>query len=428
MLACSFGFRPRRATHDALQIFVDESWRGRRWVVETDIANCFEAIPHQGLMRAVQERVSDQSVLKLLRVMLRAGVMSDGQVRRSVTGTPQGGVISPLMANVYLHRIDRAWDVRRHGVLVRFADDVVVMCATREQAEAALTQLRVLLVDLGLEPKAAKTRIVNLAVGGPGFDFLGFHHRLVRSDGRRPGKRVTFLARWPTDKAMQHARDRIRELTARSRLLLPVEAIVGSVNRFVRGWAAYFRYGNSARRFAAITGYMRMRLALVISKRHQRSRGYGRSVVFFRSPNHLGLIGLDGIVASPRPFREDTKPAQQIEGTTATSSCSLRSPRDPAGTASPARRAGLAVNKHQGGKRGRAGRTYPIRGGSAAPPIKRRCAAESVNTFAGRHSCKLGRRPAIRRPDPQAPPQVARGPSRSDGRFGTPATAPGAPR
>jgi len=94
MLACSFGFRPRRATHDALQVVVDESWRGRRWVVETDIANCFEAIPHQGLMRAVQERVSDQSVLKLLRLMLRAGVMSDGQVRRSVTGTPQGGLCS----------------------------------------------------------------------------------------------------------------------------------------------------------------------------------------------------------------------------------------------------------------------------------------------------------------------------------------------
>jgi len=122
MLACSFGFRPRRAAHDALQVLIDESWRGRRWVVETDIANCFEAIPHEGLIRAVQERVSDRSVLKLLRAMLRAGVMSDGQVRRSVTGTPQGGVISPLMANVYLHRIDRAWNVRQHGVLVRFAD------------------------------------------------------------------------------------------------------------------------------------------------------------------------------------------------------------------------------------------------------------------------------------------------------------------
>jgi hypothetical protein len=207
------------------------------------------------------------------------------------------------MANVYLHRIDRAWNVRRHGVLVRFADDVVVMCATRQQAEAALAQLTILLAELGLEPKAAKTRIVGLAVGGPGFDFLGFHHRLVRSDGRRSGKHVTFLARWPTNKAMQHARDRIRELSDRSQLLLPVEVIVANVNRFVRGWAAYFRYGNSTRHFDKIQGYLRMRLALVISKRHQRSRAFGRSVVFFQSPNRLGLVGLDGIVAAPRPFR-----------------------------------------------------------------------------------------------------------------------------
>ena len=303
MLACSFGFRPKRAQHDALQVLIDESWRGRRWVVESDIANCFEAIPHDGLMRAVQERVSDRSMLKLVRAMLRAGVMSEGQVRRAVTGTPQGGVTSPLMANVYLHRLDRAWDVRRHGVLVRFADDVVVMCVTRAQAEAALAQLRVLLAELGLEPKAAKTRIVELAVGGEGFDFLGFHHRLVRSDGRRSGKRVTFLARWPSTKAMQHARDRIRELTDRSTLLLPVEETVTNVNRFVGGWAAYFRYGNSTRLFDKIQGYMQLRLTLLVSKRHKRTRAYGRSVVYFQSPDRLGLIGLEGIVAAPRPFR-----------------------------------------------------------------------------------------------------------------------------
>ena len=96
-LPCSFGFRPERAAHDALQVLLDESWRGRRWVVETDIANCFEAIPHDRLMQAVEERVCDRNVLKLLRAMLRAGVMEDGQVRRPVTGTPQGGVVSPLL-------------------------------------------------------------------------------------------------------------------------------------------------------------------------------------------------------------------------------------------------------------------------------------------------------------------------------------------
>src|SRR4051794_16534373 len=130
MLDCSYGFRPRRSAHDALQVLIDESWQGRRWVVETDIANCFEAIPHSGLMQAIEERVCDRPVLGLLRVMLRAGVLTDGSLRRGPTGTPQGGVASPLLANVYLHRLDRAWSTREHGVLVRFADDAVVMCAS----------------------------------------------------------------------------------------------------------------------------------------------------------------------------------------------------------------------------------------------------------------------------------------------------------
>lgn len=118
-LPCSFGFRPKRSAHDALQVLIDESWQGRRWVVETDIADCFGAIPHDKLMHAVEERVCDQGVLRLLRVMLRAGVMQDGRVRRPVTGTPQGGVVSPLLANVYLHQVDRAWSQDEHGVLVR---------------------------------------------------------------------------------------------------------------------------------------------------------------------------------------------------------------------------------------------------------------------------------------------------------------------
>ncbi|MFI1912348.1 reverse transcriptase domain-containing protein [Nocardia sp. NPDC020380] len=149
---CSFGFRPKRSQHDGLQVLMDESFRGRRWVVETGIANCFSAIPHDGLMQAISERVCDQSVLKLLRAMLRAGVMDAGVVEHSDTGTAQGGVISPLMCNVYLHRLDRAWDTRAFGMLVRFADDLLVMCKSRYQAEAALARLRQLLAELGLSP------------------------------------------------------------------------------------------------------------------------------------------------------------------------------------------------------------------------------------------------------------------------------------
>ena len=306
-LPCSYGFRPKRAAHDGLQVVIDEAWRGRRWVVETDIANCFSASPHERLMQAGEERVVDQSVLKLQRAMLRAGVMEAGLVRREVAGTPQGGVISPLMCNVYLHRIDRAWLTREHGVLVRFADDLLVMCATREQAEAALVQLRILLAELGLEPKEAKTRIVHLEEGGEGFDFLGFHHRWVRSRGWRGKRGSTFLARWPADKAMQHARDRIRDLTVRSRLLLSVETVVQDINRFLHGWTAYFRYGHSTGRFDKIRSYALERLALFIGKRHKRGRGFGWRVVIRLSPNQYGLISLDGIVVAPRankPWRE----------------------------------------------------------------------------------------------------------------------------
>jgi len=301
-LPCSFGFRPKRSQHDALQVLIDQSWKGRRWVLETDIANCFEAIPHSGLMSAIEERVSDRQLLKLLRAMLRAGVMQDGAVHREVTGTPQGGVLSPVLANVYLHRLDRQWTERGHGVLARFADDLVVCCHTKREAEAALTALRSILAELGLEPKAAKTRIVHLTDGGEGLDFLGFHHRRVR--GERGYKHLRFLARWPSREAMQRARDRIREITDSKRLRDSVGVIVQELNRFLRGWANYFRYGNSRLHFTRITTYALRRLALFVAKRHQRRSGYGMSVVAFVSPNRMGLVNLDGLVVTPSPFRD----------------------------------------------------------------------------------------------------------------------------
>jgi group II intron reverse transcriptase/maturase len=303
-LPCSFGFRPRRSAHDALQVLIDESWRGRRWVVETDIASCFEAIPHDRLMQAVEERVCDRAVLALVRTLLRAGVMEGGSLRRGVAGTPQGGVISPLPCNACLHRLDREWRAEEHGELVRYADDVVVMCETREQAEAALARLTDLLAGLGLEPKAARTRIVHLAEGNPGFDFLGFHHRLVR--GRTPkSAHLTFLARWPSRKAAQHARDRIREITGRERLLLPAGVIVTELNLSLNGWAGYFRYGNSARVLGQVGNYALWRLGLWLSKKGNRRHGWRWGVTqVLLSADHLGLASLHRTVIPPRPFRD----------------------------------------------------------------------------------------------------------------------------
>jgi RNA-directed DNA polymerase len=298
-LPCSYGFLPGRAPHDALQVLLDQSFQGRRWVVESDIASCFEEIPHEKLMRAVEERIADRRLQKLLRAMLRAGVMEEGAVRPSNSGAPQGGVVSPLLANVYLHRLDRAWQTRGHGVLVRYADDLVVMCRTEAEAERALGALVELLGELGLSLRRDKTRVLLLKVGGEGFDFLGFHHRWVQPRVT-PSRHVHFLARWPTQQAMQRARDRIRELTARERLLLPVGKIVQDVSAFLRGWAAYYRYGNSARSFDKIRSYALMRLALFVAKRHRRRRGYGWAMVY-GSPNAFGLISLSGTVVAPRP-------------------------------------------------------------------------------------------------------------------------------
>ncbi len=153
MLECSFGFRPRRSAHDALQVLIDESWKGRRWVAESDIANCFEAIPHDRLKTAIEERISDRNMLKLLRAMLRAGVMEYGAVTRTGAGTPQGGVVSPVLANVYLHRLDRAWQTTGEaGVLVRYADDRVPRTLKEVRCRRRYRRMRCCMRDEGARP------------------------------------------------------------------------------------------------------------------------------------------------------------------------------------------------------------------------------------------------------------------------------------
>ena len=174
------------SAHDALQVLMDETWRGRRWVVETDIADCFSAIPHDRLMQAVEERVVDQSGAQAAaRDAARGSDGSTGVVRASGHRHPARRRRSvPLLCNVYLHRLDRAWDTRAFGVLVRFADDLLVVCRSRQQAEAALARLRQLLAELGLAPKEAKTRIVALGGGRRGFRLP----RLPPPDGAVAGR------------------------------------------------------------------------------------------------------------------------------------------------------------------------------------------------------------------------------------------------
>jgi group II intron reverse transcriptase/maturase len=293
---CSFGFRPKRSAHQALDQIKREVTRGRRWVIDADIRGFFDALDPQILDSLLRERISDRRTLKLLRSWLRAGVLEGNTLVRPEVGSPQGSPISPLLANVYLNALDRAWEDRHGdvGVLIRYCDDLVILCRTKVQAQVALQELRALLAALHLELADAKTRLVCLDDDGEdSFDFLGFHHQMVESF-RRPG--LHFLARWPSAAATQAARTRIRELTDRRLLLLPVEDVVANLNRFLTGWAGYFRRGNSTTQFHKLDLYTAERLARWIGKRHQAKRPLAYGYWRLRQQRFFGLRPLVGRV------------------------------------------------------------------------------------------------------------------------------------
>jgi RNA-directed DNA polymerase len=219
-----------------------------------------------------------------------------------MTGTPQGGVASPLLANVYLNALDRAWEEQHDGlgVLVRYCDDIVVLCKTEWRAKRALAALQEILGGLGLDLKPAKTRIVHLRVGDGELQFLGFSHRLM-SGRTRSGAKFAFMHRAPSPQAMGRARERVREITARRRFRQPEELVVEELNWFLRGWGGYFRYGNSSRDFHRIMIHTQERLALMMAKRHKRGRSYARWLLAKSVPQRAGLIDLHGTVIAPRP-------------------------------------------------------------------------------------------------------------------------------
>ena len=270
-LDCSYGFRPNRSAHDALEEIRKTMNAGFRVVLDADIKGFFDNINHEKLLDFVRQRISDRRILKLIRKWLRCGVMEvGGAVKETIMGAPQGGVISPLLANIYLHEFDKFWKQQEvvTGKLVRYCDDFVILFRTMEDVEIGLQLVKEKLKDLGLELNEEKTRTVDTDGGKQGFDFLGFHHRRIES-----GKyKKYYTYKWPSDKSMKGVKTAIKNfLGKRVTLNQNIEDVVEVLNPILRGWMNYFRYGNSERKFRLIDSYVQERLVLWWSKKHQKS-------------------------------------------------------------------------------------------------------------------------------------------------------------
>jgi RNA-directed DNA polymerase len=306
-LDCSFGFRPGRSAHQALEEVRKNLQQGRRDVYDADLQSYFDTIPHEKLMAAVQKRIVDGSVLKLIRMWLKAVIVEPGRgpddppkVHRSKQGTPQGGVISPLLANLYLHWFDKLFH-RSDGPyrwanarLVRYADDFVILAG---HIGSRVKQFVEQTLDgrFDLTVNAAKTRTVSLGQSGASLDFLGYTFRYDRD---RLGRSKRYLNLCPSGKAVQRERDVLRRLIGPGQCFIPVPVLIAQVNRQMRGWGNYFQLGYPSRAYRKINRFVQERLEFHLKRRSQRPfRNSGMS--WYALLMRLGLRPLSPATVRP---------------------------------------------------------------------------------------------------------------------------------
>jgi RNA-directed DNA polymerase len=308
---CSHGFRPGRSAHDALRAVRGYLSEGYREVYDADLKGYFDSIPHDKLMKGIEQRISDRTVLSLIRSWLRTLVVEqptdeDGrpkgppQITRPTAGTPQGGVISPLLANTYLHWMDRAFHGERgpsrwaKAKLVRYADDFVILARYVGDRLTGWVE-EVLEGRLGLTLNRSKTRVVNLAEGGATLNFLGYSFRYDR-DLR--GRDRRYLNVFPAKKSVTRMRDKVRALTGPSACFKPLRLVVGQVSHLVGSWANYFGGGYPAQTFRDLEAFVRCRLIRHANRRSQRGYRKPADRSWYRYLRDLGLA------SPPRPKRD----------------------------------------------------------------------------------------------------------------------------